>query len=58
MEVRKYEMTPRGVVVTGARILTAATVAISSDLLEKQEIELLNRNMATTLPFPCLMDMQ
>lgn len=25
--VRKYEMTPRGVVVTGARILTAATVA-------------------------------
>lgn len=51
-------MTPRGIVVTGARILTAATVAISSDLLEKQEIELLNRNMATTLPFPCLMDMQ
>lgn len=26
MEVRKYEMTPRGVVVTGARILTAAAV--------------------------------
>lgn len=28
-----------------------------SDLLEKQEIELLNWNMATTLPFPCLMDL-
>lgn len=52
--VEKDLMSPRGAVVAGAKALTAATVVCSFRCLEKQEIELLNVKMTTTVLFPRL----
>lgn len=49
-------MSPRGVVVAGAKVFNSCYSFFSSDEIEKQEIELLNVKITITLPFPVLID--